>query len=387
MARKRISRLSSVLTVAVVLIAGLLCPLKVEARDVNVLVESRKGIGLIPSFWRGIVYAGGELPDVGVNWARIDPALVTTAWRERIGGGGPGWVALDAAIDMAKSKGARVLLSIPVKAAPQNEATWSARIEDTVRRTHKRVDRYEILGDPAVGEGRYLSLYETGVWAAYRGYDRVLVGGPGVDLQSGLQQTLIQLCRTRNLLLHFVSWSVRTRSGEEAEASSQVVERLLDRAGLKDRPSAIVSSWMMDDVVSASGVTLSFLHGLTKANLEAAFADLSGMRWGETAMRAYDRLGQVEIPILFEPEGELQGVATLDGDAVRILLWADRTARANISVSGMRWGRTYDYERSIVGLKRTQVVESRDLRAEDPIEIMVSVSRGSPVFLTLTPKN
>jgi hypothetical protein len=202
-----------------------------------------------------------------------------------------------------------------------------------------------------------------------------------------LQKTLIQLCRTRNLLLHFVSWSVRTRSGEEAEASSQVVERLLDRAGLKDRPSAIVSSWVMDDVVSASGVTLSFLHGLTKANLEAAFADLSRIRWGEAAMKAYDRLGQVEIPILFEPEGELQGVATLDGDDVRILLWSDRTARANISVSGMRWGRTYDYQRSIVGLKRTQVVESRDLRAEDPVEIMVTVSRGSPVFLTLTPKN
>ena len=80
-------------------------------------------------------------------------------------------------------------------------------------------------------------------------------------------------------------------------------------------------------------------------------------------------------------------LVTLEGDDVRMLLWAGRTTRAKISVSGMRWGRTYDYSRSVVGLKRTQVVESRDLRAEDPVEITVSVNAGSPVFLTLTPQN
>jgi len=387
MATKRISRLSRVRTVAIVLIAGLLCPLVADAGDVNVLVESRKGIGLIPSFWRGVVYGGGELPEISVNWVRIDPSLVVTAWREKIGGGGPGWVALDAAINAAKGKGARVLLSIPVTAAPRNEATWSARIEDTVRRTHPRVDRYEILGDSAVGEHRYLNLYEAGIWAAYQGYHKVSVGGAGADLQSGLQQALIQRCSARNLPLHFVSWSVTTQSGEEAEASFQKVEDILDRIGLKDRPTAIVSSWIMDDTPDASGVTLSFLHGLTKTNLDAAFADLSRLPWGETAMRAYDRLGQVEIPMLFEPEGELSGVATLDGDDVRILLWSDRSSRASISVSGMRWGRTYKYERSVVGIRRTQVVESRDLKAQDPVEITVSVSKGSPVFVTLTPKN
>ncbi len=372
----------------VVLITVLLWPQVACAGDVKVLIESRKGIGLIPSFWRGVVYGGGELPEVGVNWVRIDPSLVVTAWRERIGGGGPGWVALDAAIDAAKGKGARVLLSIPVAAAPKNEKTWSARVEDTVRRTFQRVDRYEILGDPAVVKvDRYLSLYEVGVWAAYQGYHKAFVGGPGVDLKSGLQEALIQRCHSRHLPLHFVSWSVKIRSGEEAEASYQEVAELLDRIGLKDRPAVIVSSWVTDDVPDASSATLSFLHGLTKGNLDAAFADLDGLPWGETAMKAYDRLGQVEIPILFEPEGELKGVATLDGDDVRILLWSDRSSRAKLSISGMRWGKTYDYERSVVGVKRTQVVESRDLRAEDPVEITVSVSRGRPVFLTLTPRN
>ena len=104
-------------------------------------------------------------------------------------------------------------------------------------------------------------------------------------------------------------------------------------------------------------------------------------------MQTFGRLGQVEIPVLFDPEGDLDGVATLDGDDVRILLWANKRSRANLSVSGMRWGRTYAYERSVVGVKQTQLVESSDLRAEDPVTISVSVSPGRPVFLTLTPKN
>lgn len=379
--------MSSLRPIAVILLVSLMGPLAAEARDIGVLVESRKGIGLIPSFWRGVVYGGGEIPDIGVDWARIDPSLVVTAWRERIGGGGPGWVALDAAIDRAKSRGARVLLAIPAAAAPKNEETWRARIRDTVLRTHKRVDRYEILGDPSVDDDQYLHLYEVGVWAAYQGYHKAAVGGPGVDWRSGLQTRLIQRAKRSDLPLHFVSWSVIAETGEEPLDSYGVVEAALDRTGLKDRPSAIVSSWKMDNRSDASAVTFSFLHSLTKANLDAAFADLSALQWGETAMRSYGRLGKVEIPMLFDPEDELHGVATLEGDDVRLLLWADRTSLAKISVSGMRWGRTYDYSRSVIGLKQTQVVESRDLRAEDPVEITVSVTAGRPVLLTFTPKN
>jgi len=374
-------------TSAVLLLVALFCPAVTAAREISVLVESRKGIGLIPSFWCGVIYDGGEIPDIGVVWARIDPSLVVRAWREKIGGGGPGWIALDAAIDKAKSTGARVLLSIPTTAAPKSEATWRARVEDTVRRTHKRVDRFEILGDPSVEEDRYLQLYELGIWAAYQGYHKVQAGGPGVDWRSGLQTKLIQRAKESGLPLHFVSWSVEAETEGEVETSYSIVESALDRAGLKDRPSAIISSWKMTDSPTASAVTLSLLQSLSKANLDAAFADLKAMSWGETAMKTFNRLGQVEIPILFDPDDELHGVATLQGDDVRILLWADRTASATISVSGMRWGRTYDYSRSIVGLKRTQVVGSRDLRAEDPMEITVSVTAGSPVFLTLTPQN
>jgi hypothetical protein len=358
-----------------------------EARDVNVLVESRKGIGLIPSFWRGVVYGGGEIPAIGVDWVRIDPALIVTAWREKIGGGGPGWVALDAAINRAKSRGARVLVSIPTLAAPKNETTWGSRVEDTVRRTHARVDRFEILAGPSVEDEHYLQLYEVGIWAAYQGYHKVEAGGPGTDWRSELPVKLIQRAKVRDLPLHFVSWAVKAENGEEPEESYSAVESALDRAGMKDRPSAVVSSWQMDNPSNASSATLSFLHNLTKANLDAAFADLGMLPWGETAMKTYDRLGQVEIPMLFDSEEGLHGVATLEGDDVRMLLWADRTTRAKISVSGMRWGRTYDYSRSVVGLKRTQVVELRDLRAEDPVEITVSVNAGSPVFLTLTPQN
>lgn len=358
-----------------------------EARDVNVFVESRKGIGLIPSFWRGVVYVGGEIPAIGVDWVRIDPALIVTAWREKIGGGGAGWVALDAAINRAKSTGARVLVSIPTLAAPKNETTWGSRVEDTVRRTHTRVDRFEILADPSVEDERYLQLYEVGIWAAYQGYHKVETGGPGTDWRSELPMKLIQRAKVRDLPLHFVSWSVKAENGEEPEESYSAVERALDRAGMKDRPSAVVSSWHMDNPTNESSVTLSFLHSLTKANLDVAFADLRMLPWGEAAMKTYDRLGQVEIPMLFDSEEVLHGVATLEGDEVRMLLWADRTTLAKISVSGMRWGRTYDYSRSVVGLKRTQVVESRDLRAEDPVEITISVNAGSPVFLTLTPQN
>lgn len=362
-------------------------PAATEAqREIEVLVESRKGIGLIPSFWRGMIYGGGTFPEFDVNWVRIDPQLVVTAWREKIGGGGPGWVALDAAINAAAAHNARVLLPLPTKAAPLNVATWEARIEDTVKRTHSRVDRFEILGDAAVLADRYLALYETGVWSAYRGNEKAAIGGPGVDWQSDLTTQLISRCAKGNLPLQFVSWQILAETGDEPEVSYLKVERVLDRVGLNDRPSAIVSSWDMGEPSDAAAVTLSFLKSLTKANVDAGFADLEQWPWGEAAMRVFDRLGQVEIPVIVDPDSGLQGVATLEGNDVRMLFWASRPTRMKLSVSGMRWGRTYDYKRSIVGLTRTQVVESRDLRAEDPVEISLSVTAGSPVFLTLTPK-
>lgn len=369
---------------AAALLLGLLAG-HAEARDVEVLVESRKGIGLIPSFWRGVVSGGTSPADFAPNWVRIDSRLVEAAWREKVGGGGPGWVALDAAIDAAVARGARAIVTIPVSAAPAREEDWRARVEDTVRRTHPRVDRYEFASDASIPPERFLNYYESGVWAAYQGYHRAVVGGPGVDLGQGLLEALTQRCRERDLPLHFVSWAVRVDTGAEAESTFRRVERLLDRAGLKTRPEAVVSTWTMAESADPAAATFAFLHSITKLNLHAAAADLTRLPWGEPALRTFDRLGQVEIPMLFEPEGDLGGVATLDGDDVRILLWAGRATRANIAVSGMRWGRTYDYVRSVVGARRTQVVDSRELRAEDPVKISVAVSPGSPVFLTLTP--
>lgn len=359
---------------------------EVAARDIEVLIESRKGIGLIPSFWRGVVHDGGDI-ELDVNWVHLEPRLVAAAWKEKIGGGGPGWVALDRAIDSAKSRGARVLLPLPVALAPRNESVWRERIEDTVRRTAERVDRYEILGDPSLGRDRYLALYESGAWAAYQGYHLAMIGGPGEDLSTGTLRALLQRVSERDLPLSFVSWQINAMSGEDAEDAFSRVEGMLDRASLKERPAAVVSRWRAEDGPDVASVTLRTLHGLTKVNLDAAFVDLDATPWGTTALRIFDRLGQVEIPMLFDPDGDLNGVATLDGDDVRILLWANRRSRANLSVSGMRWGRMYAYERSVVGVMQTQVAERRELRAEDPVEISVSVSPGSPVFLTLTPKN
>lgn len=384
----RISRLSSCLRQLIgVGVCLLIAVGTAESRDIDVLVESRKGIGLIPSTWRGTLYNGGDLPVEGLNWVSINASLVGTAWKERIGGGGPGWVALDAAIDAAVAKGARVVLPLPTIFAPKNESTWRARVEDTVRRTAERADRYEISSAPSVDRERYLALYESGVWAAYQGYHKASVGGPGVDLSTGLLAALADRCSERSLPLSFVSWSVVGETGEESQDTFSRVEGILDRVGLEDRPGAVVSRWITGDPESVPAVTLSLIYGLTKANLDASIADLSQLPWGETALKVYDRLGQVEIPMLFDPAGDLGGVATLDGDDVRMLLWAERRSRATISVSGMRWGRMYAYERSVVGLRRTQVVEKSDLRAEDPVVIEVSVSPGSPVFLTLTPKN
>ena len=357
------------------------------ARDVEVLVESRKGIGLIPASWRGIRHGTDTLPLEGLSWVRIDPSLVVTAWREKIGGGGPGWVALERTIDSVRSQGARVFLPLPTAAAPKSQETWCKRIEDTVRRTAERVDRFEILADPTQSVDRYLDLYEAGVWAAYQGYHKASVGGPGAALGTHVLSPLIRRCSDRNLPLSFVSWRVKAQTGEEAEDSFSRVEVLLDRIDFRERPAAIVSGWAMDDRPDAPAVTLSFLYGLTKANLEASFAELEGLTWGLAAMQAYEHLGPVEIPIMFDPKDELSGVATLQEDDVRILLWAKRMSTANIFVSGMRWGRTYEYVRSVVGLRRTQVVETLELRAEDPLLLEVSVSPGSPVFLTLTPRN
>jgi len=379
-----LSRFGYILGIA--LLSGLLTG-PVVAGDVDVLVESRKGIGLIPSAWRGAMVGADTSPVGGLTWAFIDPVLVETAWRERVGGGGPGWVALDAAIDAAVNRGERVVLPLPTRVAPKSEDSWRARVEDTVKRTSARIAHYEISGDETVVADRYLALYESGVWAAYQGYHRASVGGPGVEMSGGLLFALLKRCAERDLPLSFVSWHIQAEAGDEAEVTYGRVEGMLDRVGLKDRPLAVVSRWSTVDAPDASSVTFRVLHDLTKANLEVSIADLSHLPWGGTALQTFGRLGQVEIPVLFDPEGDLDGVATLDGDDVRILLWANKRSRANLSVSGMRWGRTYAYERSVVGVKQTQLVESSDLRAEDPVTISVSVSPGRPVFLTLTPKN
>lgn len=162
-----------------------------EARTISVDVDSRKGVGLIPAFWRGVAPSGtDDIARDRVTWERIDPALIRASWRERIGGGGPGWHALNQAIDSAKREGRRVILTLPVAGAPDDEDAWRRRITDTVRRTFERVDRYEISADGVEDTGRFLRYYESGAWAAYQGHHKAEIGGPGGGLGARTHRAL-----------------------------------------------------------------------------------------------------------------------------------------------------------------------------------------------------
>lgn len=363
-----------------------------EARTVSIDVDSRKGVGLIPAFWQGIAPSGEDgIPRDRVTWERIEPAMILASWRERIGGGGPGWYALNQAIDAAGKGGRRVILTLPVAGAPGDEDAWRKRVEDTVRRTFKRVDRYEISAEGVEDLGRFLRYYESGAWAAYQGHHKAKIGGPGGDWTRELIKPFIRLCVERSLPLNFVSWHVAVRNVTDPLDAYHRVESAIDAVAPSQRPEALVSKWgLAEDVTDPVYLTCGALRHLLATELIAACVDPSTTAWAAPAFKAFGELGGVQIPMTVSDEG-VSGVATMEGDAVMLLLWRRNDTgpiEADLSLSGMCWGRAYDYERVMIqaGDKNRRVVERKSLRAVDPLVLSFSIPAGQATLIRIVPE-
>ena len=386
-------RFTSKYLILICLFAAFIALLAVaEARTISVDVDSRKGVGLIPAFWRGVAPSGAD--DIAwdrVAWERVDPALIRASWRERIGGGGPGWHALNQAIDSAKREGRRVILTLPVAGSPDDEDAWRRRITDTVRRTFERVDRYEISADGVEDIGRFLRYYESGAWAAYQGHHKAEIGGPGGDWTRELIRPFIRLCVERSLPLSFVSWHVAVRDVTDPLDAYHRVESAIDAVAPSQRPEALVSRWgLAEGVADPVYLTCGALRHLLGTELIAACIDPSTSPWAAPAFRAFGELGSVQIPMTLSDEG-VDGVATMEGDAVMLLLWRRHDTgpiEADLSVSGMRWGRAYDYERVMIqaGEEALRVVEQKSLRAVDPLELAFPIPAGRATLIRIVPE-
>lgn len=87
----------------------------------------------------------------------------------------------------------------------------------------------------------------------------------------------------------------------------------------------------------------------------------------------------------------VDGVATMEGDAVMLLLWRRHDTgpiEADLSLSGMRWGRAYDYERVMIqaGEEAPRVVEQKSLRAVDPLELTFPIPAGRATLIRIVPE-
>lgn len=383
----RICRWYSLYSVA---LATLLLVGSAEARTVRVEVDSRKGIGLVPGFWRGMV-THGEVALSGLTWVRVDPALVRAAWRERVGGGGPGWHALEQAIATSRDAGLSVILTFPVAAAPDDEKAWRSRVEDTVKRTKDCVDRYEISAEGEPDVGRYLRYFESAVWAAYKGHHLASVGGPGTDWRAGLLEPLLRLCAARDLPIRFVSWTLSVQDAEDPLDAFHAAEASLDRVPLPERPESVVSGWGLnpgtDDPVY---LTCSALRNMLAADLLSACMDPRTSPWGHAAFQAFGALGGVQIPMVFDGDS-VDGLATMEGDVVTILVWRrSDTGPVDValSLSGLRWGRSYGYERLLVesGRPAPREVERGALESADPLDIRFAVPPERATLVRIVPQ-
>tara|TARA_Y100000588_G_scaffold364609_1_gene428505 strand:- start:208 stop:1380 length:1173 start_codon:yes stop_codon:yes gene_type:complete len=390
MSNPRVSNSRLAIVVGLILTAGL-C-VEVSARTVSIEVDSRKGVGLIPAFWRGVAPSGpDDISRDRVTWERIDPTLVVASWQERIGGGGPGWFTLNKAIDRARAEGRRVILTIPVAAAPNEDDVWRKRVSDTVKRTFELVDRYELSADGVEDIGRFLRYYESGAWAAYQGHHKAVIGGPGADWKRDLIHPFIRHCVERSLPLGFVSWHVAVTNVADPLDAYHRVESAIDAVAPSSRPEALVSKWgLADGAADPVYLTCGALRYLLGTELAAACIDPGTSPWGAPAFKAFNELGSVQIPMTVSHEG-VGGVASMEGDAVLLLLWRKHDTgpiEANLSLSGMRWGRAYDYERVMIqtGKAPPRAIEKQSLRAVDPLELTFPIPAGRATLIRIVPE-
>jgi len=353
---------------------------------VAVSMDCREGIGLIPSLWRGGATSDGELPKgIDLKTVRLGPDVVQKVWGSRLDGGEYSWTDLDSVLDTLSIRKVKVILSLPVPGGEALDDLWPELVYDLAHRTHTRVNRFEIFRSrrAVVSDERYLSFYESAVWAIYRADRKAKIGGPGTAWPGEGQAALVTHCEELDLPLHFLSWSVQVRRPTDLTESARDLRTLTGRHKLRQVPDFLISRWQPSgqDTVFTAGLGLSALKSTMDLNLQAVCLDLSGSN--DVILRAFGRLGGVRVNLAIDehPSG-LRGIGSLEGEDALALLWgAEDSVSVDMNFAGIAWGSEIRIRRSGVASKSTR--EDYTIPMADPAHITFSIGRGEVSLIWL----
>lgn len=351
-----------------------------EGYPVEIQMDCREGIGLIPSLWRGI---RGNVPTgLKLRVVCLDSEPVRVAWASKIKGSGYDWRTLDTALAL-NQPGVDLVLPLPVPKEEAEARIWTELVTATVQHVSGRVSRFEIRPEgwdlPSIREG-FLPFYESGVWAIYGVSREMEVGGSGISWDRIGIKRLISYCRDKTLPLHFVSWQMESKGPTDLARSISDVEGILDQYAMLDRPRLLVTGWHASSCssnINKRSLGLSSLVSSLDLDVEAICLDLSRNEGTVDVLHALDRLGRVRLPMTIQsPNGNLEGIASKDGDKVLALFWnlsEDQVFPGTISIRGLPGGRKVRIQHFRIGSGTvgTEPIEDKVFPIRDPLNLEI----------------
>lgn len=362
---------------------------------VDVRVDCREGIGLIPALWRGIATDGRMPEGVEVKTVRLGPQLVQRAWDGKLSGEAFDWAALDAALDSATARGAEVILPLPVPPGTALEALWPELVHETAAHVAGRASQFEIWagnGAPVGGDEHYLDYFERALWAIYRANPGARVGGPGAEWTSRSLELLVWGCSERSLPLGFLSWRADSVAVTGLRASVDTVQHLLARHALPERPRQVIGAWSVrpDSLVVPSIRSIQAILSVLDTDLAAICLDVRTDPASLDVLRALQRLGLVRVVTAIDPNPHgLDGIVSLDGEDVIGLFWqtsGQEGVTAEVAFSGMAYGARARVRRYLISesIPADEAVETQVLRLQEPLRVVLPVVPDALTIVSVT---
>lgn len=361
-------------------------------KPVSILMDCRKGIGLIPSVWRGLSVQDGMIPDgLGAKVARLGPEWTEKVWGPALLGGKADWVLLDATLNALKAKGLKLILSMPMPSGKQEAEAWSELVFETARHSAGRVWAFEVsVGQSASPLEQLMPLFEFGVWAIYRAEPEARIGGMGFRWGDERAGEFILRCRKLDLPLRFVTWQLDAALPEDLERSVRTIQGEIDRQGFREKPGMLISKWRQNPTSKINPVvlTVSSVARALGTDLEVVCFDAvdGGQR---DALQAFEDLGGIRLPLQVEPiDAGVEGISTLEGEEVLAVFWHRRPIGElpiSITVTGLPWGRRVRIQKRRIGKDYEEnLLEEAFQEMEEPLEVRLSLPAGCLTFVRLS---
>ena len=365
----------------IVLIVLLSWNVESQERPIEIRIDCREGVGLIPNFWKGISTGKGPVPE-GARTVYIKPEVVLKAWASKRAGSNFSWKTLDELVQ--SGNGADIILPLP---APINDdSMWRNLVAETVRHMAGRVQRFEVLASRGADD-RYLDQYESAIWAAYGSDPKADLGGPGSDWQSAGISALVSRCKERQVPLSFVSWQVGVQGPEDLLQSAEAVGGILEKASLQDSPEMMITGWHGEREITC----LSSLVGLLRSDVEAICLDGVDKGGATTAFQVFSQLGRERLPMDIDSNGrKVEGIASLEGEEVTTLLWSHSGAgdvTTNVVLGGLPIGRTVKVQHYNVGIEEPIIDRNLEIRDPMTVELILAAERIAMLKLTILEAN